>query len=75
MAKRMVERGQRYRDIQRGIYGRSASEWIVEDLQISRDGILHARLVSASDPTVRKTLAAEVLGDPRRFELVPPPEC
>jgi len=31
-------------------------------------GIRHARLVNAADPTERKTLAADVLTDPSRFE-------
>jgi hypothetical protein len=69
MAKRTVEIGQRYRDIQRGIYGRSAaSYWVVEGVNTDARGIRHARLVSVADPTERKTLAAEVLVDPARFE-------
>lgn len=71
MAKRTVEPGQRYREVRLGIYGRSAaSEWIVEQVQADALGILHARLVSVVDPTVRKTLAAGVLADPTRFEEV-----
>jgi hypothetical protein len=71
MAKRTVEPGQRYRDARRGIYGRSvASDWIVEAVQTDAQGIRHARLVSVADPTERKTLAAEVLVNPARFEEV-----
>ncbi|MGO8918479.1 MAG: hypothetical protein ACLQJR_21475 [Stellaceae bacterium] len=71
MAKRTVEPGQRYRDVRPGIYGRlAASDWIVEDVQTDANGIRHARLVSVADPTVRKTLAAEVLVDPAQFEQV-----
>jgi hypothetical protein len=71
MAKRTVETGQRYRDIQPGIFGRSAaSDWIVEEVQTDAFGIRHARLVSAADPSERKTLSAEVLVDPTRFEQV-----
>jgi hypothetical protein len=63
--------GQRYRDVQPGIYGRSAaSDWIVEAVQTDALGIRHARLVSVADPSERKTLAAEVLVDPARFEQV-----
>jgi hypothetical protein len=46
------------------------SDWIVEDVQTDAHGIRHARLVSVADPTVRKTLAAEVLIDPAWFEQV-----
>jgi hypothetical protein len=71
MAKRRVEAGQRYRDAHPGIYGRSAaSDWMVETVQTDAHGIRHARLVSVADPSERKTLAAEVLVDPARFEAV-----
>ena len=71
MAKRAIEPGQHYRDIQPGIYGRSAaSDWIVEEVQTGADGIRHARLVSVADPTMRKTLSADVLADPARFQEV-----
>jgi hypothetical protein len=71
MAKRRVEPGQRYRDVQPGIYGRSAaSDWIVEAVQTDAHNIRHARLVSVADPSERKTLAAEVLVDPARFAEV-----
>ena len=66
MAKHTIEPGQRYRDVQ--LYGRS--EWIVEDLFGGADGIQHARLVSVSDPSIRKTLSTEVLADPARFQQV-----
>jgi hypothetical protein len=69
MAKRTVEIGQRYHDVRPGIYGRSsAPDWIVEAVQTDALGIRHARLVSAADPTERKTLAVDVLADPSRFE-------
>jgi hypothetical protein len=71
MAKRTIEPGQRYRDIQPGLFGRfSASDWMVEAVQTDGYGIRHARLVSVTDRTERKTLAAEVLADPARFEQV-----
>jgi hypothetical protein len=71
MAKRTIEPGQRYRDIQPGLFGRfSASDWIVESVQTDGYGIRHARLVSVADRSERKTLAAEVLVDPTRFEEV-----
>jgi hypothetical protein len=71
MAKRTVEIGQRYHDVRPGIYGRStAPDWIVGAVQTDALGIRHARLVSAADPTEQKTLAADVLADPSRFEAV-----
>jgi hypothetical protein len=71
MAKRTVETGQRYRDVKPGRFGRfSTSDWIVEAVQTDALGIRHARLVSVADPSERKTLAAEVLVDPARFEQV-----
>jgi len=72
MANQQIDRGQRYRDINPRAFGRTGSDWIVEEVQTSRDGIQHARLVCVSDPTVRKTLAAAVLGDLRRFARMPP---
>lgn len=71
MAKHTVEAGEHYRDVRLGIYGRSgATEWVVETVQTDAHGIKHARLVSVADPTERKTLAAEVLGDHSRFQQV-----
>ena len=71
MAKRTIEPGQRYRDVQPGLFGRfSSSDWMVESVQTDSYGIRHARLVSVADRTERKTLAAEVLADPARFEQV-----
>jgi hypothetical protein len=62
MTKRTSEPGQHYCDIQPGIFGRAAaSDWIVEDVQTDPYGLRHAHLISVTDPTVRKTLAAEVL--------------
>jgi hypothetical protein len=43
MVKRTVEIGQRYHDVQPGIYGRSvAPDWIVEAVQTDALGIRHA---------------------------------
>jgi hypothetical protein len=71
MAKRRVEPGRRYRDVRPGIYGRpAASEWIVEAVETDALGVRHARLVNVADPTEQKTLAADVLADPSRFEEV-----
>jgi hypothetical protein len=72
MARRTVEPGQRFRDVRPGIYGRSAdSEWIVDAVKADALGVPHAHLVNATDRTERKTLAADVLTDPTRFEEIP----
>ncbi|HEV2545749.1 MAG TPA: hypothetical protein VGU20_00270 [Stellaceae bacterium] len=42
----------------------------MEAVQTDAQGIRHARLVNAADRTERKTLAADVLADPARFEEV-----
>jgi hypothetical protein len=71
MVKRVIEPGQRYRDVSRGVFGRPAnSEWIVEAVEADGLGIPHARLAKVANPSVRKTLAAGVLADPSRFEAV-----
>jgi hypothetical protein len=69
MAKRIVATGTALSRRPAGIYGRSA-DWIVEDAQTDAYGIRHARLVGVANPTVRNTLAAEVMLDPARFEQV-----
>ena len=69
MAKRTIEPGQRFRDVRPGI--RSAdSEWLVEVVKADALGVQHVRLVNFADRTERKTLAADVLADPSRFEPV-----
>ena len=65
-----VELGQRYRDIQPGAFGTTRTEWIVERIFESIDGLQHARLVSASDLTQEKSLSVDVLLDRRRFQRV-----
>lgn len=71
MTKRTVEPGQHFRRVRRGSHGHPReAEWIVEAVQTDAQGIRHARLVNAADQTERKTLAADVLADPSRFEAV-----
>lgn len=62
--------GQRFRDTERSLFGRSGAEWIVQDVFVGTDDLLYARIARASDPTDRKTLSAAVLDDRRRFVLV-----
>jgi hypothetical protein len=71
MTKRTIEPGQHYRRVRPGAHGHPReAEWIVEAVQTDAQGIRHARLVNAADRTERKTLAADVLADPARFEEV-----
>jgi hypothetical protein len=67
MAKRAIERGQRYRDVCSSVLSGSGAEWIVEEVFRGTDGVQYARLACASDLSLRKTLATAVLGDGRRF--------
>jgi hypothetical protein len=67
MAKRAIERGQRYRDARSSVLSGSGTEWIVEEVFRGTDGVQYARLACASDLTLRKTLAVAVLSDGRRF--------
>jgi hypothetical protein len=71
MAKREIEPGQRYCDVSRGVFGRPVnSAWIVEAIATDELGVAHARLARVANLSVRKTLAASVLADPRRFKKV-----
>ena len=67
---RAILKGQRCREVQLGMFGRSAPEWIVDALFAGADGVEYSRLVRASDPSQRKTLALAVLYDRHRFTLV-----
>lgn len=71
MAPKQPQVGNQYRDM--GTNFRSAV-WILNEIFTSRDGIDHARLTSASDPTARKTLAVSVVVDTRRFVLAGMPD-
>jgi hypothetical protein len=66
----VVAIGERYREIQRGVFSRPASGWVVKAVYTGDDGIEHARLVRMSDPSQQKTLSAGVLTDRRRFEQI-----
>ena len=71
-ARQPVEQQQRYRDIRKGIrkgfFGMSGIEWIVEDAFLGTDRVRYARLVCASDLTLKKILAEDLLGDRRCFQ-------
>ena len=69
--ERVVEPGQRYRNVSLTVFGRTAnSEWIVEAVEVDGLGVPHARIAKVADLTDRKTFAVGVLADPSRFEEV-----
>jgi hypothetical protein len=69
-SNRSVAIGERFRETQRGVFARPASDWVVKAVYTGDDGIEHARLVLVSDPSQQKTLSAAILGDRRRFEQI-----
>jgi hypothetical protein len=71
MAKCVIEPGQRYYDVSRGVFGRPVNlAWIVEAVATDGLGVAHARRASVANLSVRKTLAASVLTDRTRFKKV-----
>ncbi|MDB5410497.1 MAG: hypothetical protein JWL84_5409 [Rhodospirillales bacterium] len=69
MARTDVQIGQRYRAVGTSFLGSPTGVWVVGDIFTSTDSLRYARLVNVPDPTLKKTLAIEVLGDRRRFVL------
>ena len=67
---RAILKGQRCREVQLGMFGRPAPEWIVDALFAGAGGVEYSRLIRASDPSQRKTLALVVLYDKHRFTPV-----
>jgi hypothetical protein len=65
MARREVQIGQRYQPTD------STSVWEVRDMTKDAEGIAHARLVKAGDPTAVKMISASALNDPRLYRLLP----
>jgi len=64
--------GQRYRDVQQRTFGRPGLEWVVQECLTLTDGVAHARLVCASDPSRRKTLSFAALGERSRYQRIEP---
>lgn len=62
--------GQRFRDVSQRSFGRPGSEWVVRDILTGTDGLAYARLVSAGDPTMLKSLSFSALGDRHRFQRI-----
>jgi hypothetical protein len=66
----MVEIGQRLRDASKGLFGQLGTEFVVLDVYRGVHGIEHAKMVSATDESVVKTIAVGVLRDRRRYALI-----
>ena len=64
----IIEKGQRFRDVQLRLWGNKARIWVVEAVFVGADGLEHARLSCADEPSLCKTLSTSVLRDKRRFE-------
>lgn len=65
MARREVSVGQRYQSTD------SNAVWEVRELVKDAEGIGHARLMKAADPTVVKMISVSALRDTRLYRLLP----
>jgi hypothetical protein len=65
-----IEPGQQFREAAPTMFGRAGAAWIVTRISAGTDGLLHARIVMAADPSQAKTIAVDVLADRRRFVAV-----
>ena len=73
MTQTPIENGQRYQEAATGYLGRPAAVWVVETtFTKAADGLLYAQLAREGDKSMRKTLAADVLADRRRFSRIEP---
>jgi hypothetical protein len=52
------------------MFGAAGAAWIVTRITNDADGPPHARIEMAADPSQTKTIAVNVLADPRRFVAV-----
>lgn len=70
MTPKQPQVGQRFRLVGTAFQN---SVWIVTAIFGGPDGIEHARLTSAFDATLRKTIALSVVADPRQFTALAAP--
>lgn len=71
MARIEVQVGQRYRAVGTSFLGSPNATWVIDAVFTGADSVRYARLVSLSDPTLRKTLSFDVLMDPEHYSLDP----
>jgi hypothetical protein len=69
-SRNTVAAGERYRDLQRGMFGRPGKAWLVTGLLTGRDGLAYAQLVAELDHTDKRTLSVSALADRGRFERI-----
>jgi hypothetical protein len=69
MADQSIRLGQRVREAQSALFGRSAPEWMVQDVFTGTDGVSYARIALVSDLSYSKTLSTTMLSDRHRFVL------
>lgn len=62
-----VTLGQRFRDVQRTMFGHAPPDWVVERVFSGVDGNQYAQVYRAADPKERKTLSTAILLDKSRF--------
>jgi hypothetical protein len=62
--------GQRLRDLSPTVLGLRPVELIVGELYTAIDGRQYARLVSATDSSIKKTIAVAVLEERRRYTVI-----
>ena len=70
MSQGAVRTGQRYRSMERGVFGSPGREWRVTSLMQRNDGLTYATLAMTNDPSELKTLAMGALLDRRMYRLV-----
>lgn len=68
MGATIIEKGRHFRDVQLRLWGNRGRILVVEAVFVGGDGLEHARLFCADEPSLRKTLSISVLKDKRRFE-------
>jgi hypothetical protein len=73
VARIEVQIGQKYRAAGTNFLGSPRSLWTVDGVFTSTDALRYARLTNVLDPTLRKTLALDVLMDRQRYVLEPAP--
>jgi hypothetical protein len=60
--------GERYYSVDCGAHAKRALVWTVSRRYEGADNVSYVVLQRADDPTIRKTLAASVLGDRKRYQ-------
>ena len=70
MAKQEIALGQTYQPPLGMHFSRPSPSWVVRDMFVAIDGLLHVRLICSNDGSLSKTVGADALSDSRLFRLV-----